>query len=132
MEMSDLKFVPILKIGNNKDVVTNDGDVDMQKCSVDTDLNLLAMENDRWFGCLDMDSKKVIFEQKRVLDRKGRHSHRFLSLNNEKYFAVQTSLNTIKVFKIKSNNEFEEDEALRISFGDNDIINFVEFDRYFE
>ncbi len=41
----NLVLVKVLNIGEHEDVVTNNGCVEMFKCSVDTDLKLLAMES---------------------------------------------------------------------------------------
>eukprot|EP01084_Bolivina_argentea_P027836 51716_1 len=131
--MKDLKLIPVLKV--NKDIKMSDNSSQMFKCSTDTNLKLLGMENQYWFECMDMDSKEIVFEQQLTLDGKGRNAHNFIVQNNQKYVTIQTSLNTIKMFKIlKVNNtfEFKENEALRICYDKKDVITFCEFDKNFE
>eukprot|EP01084_Bolivina_argentea_P027837 51717_1 len=131
--MKDLKLIPVLKV--NKDIKMKNSGTFMCKCSTDTSLKLLGMENNKGFTCMDMESKEIIFEQELSLDEKARNAHNFIVRNNQKYVTIQTSLNTIKMFKIlKVNNtfEFKENEALRICYDKKDVITFCEFDKNFE
>eukprot|EP01083_Nonionella_stella_P000526 1494_1 len=133
-DMKDLQFTQVLNLARDVKLSWK-GDA-FRKCSVNTDLGLLGVESadkQRWFGVIDMDRKENIFEvQCNLTDNYGRHSHNWITVQDRKYVTLQTAPNIIKMFEVKRNKEFEEDKNLRISFGENDKINFCEFDRYFK
>ena len=129
-DIKQLKFEPVLNV--NKDVQLNyNAQGYFFKGSIDSDLGLLGVScgfGGVKFVCVDMATKKAIFERK----SSGKHGHHWISINKQKYLSMQTKC-SVQMFKInEENNVFEEDAALRLSVGDGDRINYSEFDRYFK
>lgn len=90
------------------------------------------MESGGWFGVADLNKKKMILEMQRDCPSGyGQNTHRWISIDQQKYISVQTAKHEIKMFK-HDNSQFIEDEAFRITLPNDGIINFVEFDREFK
>ena len=124
-DIKDLQFEPVLNVEKEVDINIKHAD----KCSIDTDLMWLGIDTSDRFFCVDMVQKKVVLEKK----SKGEHSHHWLTLNAQKYLALQVSKNQMQMFKVDQETKaFEEDETLKVELGDWDNINFSEFDRKFE
>ena len=130
--VKDLEFEPILSINN---VEMNYNSDRVGKCSVDSELGLLGIDGIDWFGCIDMSTKKCIFQMPRVAPRYdwyGRNSHHWVRVQDQRYISVQTKRNEIQMFKITSEStQFSKDESFHILLPRTDTINYIEFDHDF-
>eukprot|EP01084_Bolivina_argentea_P170629 295672_1 len=99
---------------------------------MDYESPLLAIEGQKWNGCIDTNQKELIFKQKSELLNYGRHTSNWILINGEKYLSIKTAKNTIKMFKVQKNDNesysFEEDEKFGINLSSEENIMF----RYFE
>ena len=104
---------------------------DFYKCSVDSELGLLGLMVDDGctFFCVDMHSKKAIWKT----EAQGAHTHHWVTIREQKYLSLQTKTNEVKMFTVDAESKaFKENEALRLCLGEEDRINFTEFDTTFE
>eukprot|EP01084_Bolivina_argentea_P118499 210239_1 len=132
-----LQFMPVLNVEHG----THKLPYDIGKCSVDSDLGLLAVETDKRISCIDMKSKKIIFDHK-CPSISGEnysyqmYSHSWIVFNGKKYLSCQTEMGIIKFFKFrKDNNSFVEAKGLGISLDWYPGVNHIyccEFDKTFE
>eukprot|EP01084_Bolivina_argentea_P318098 551587_1 len=132
-DLTDLKFEPVLTVSEQ----VGDDNIarEVGKCSVDSSLGLLAVESKGKISCIDIEKKKEIFTETRdkTLTDNEMHSHRWIVIDGQKYFAIQWSQNTIRFFKIKQDdNSFTEAKKLRICLDEMDTITCCEFDETFE
>merc|ERR1719204_968147 len=127
VDMKQLTFEPVLK---KRDIIGlgYDGDT-FFKCSVQSDVGLLGIKCDSdQFYCVDMATKKVIFEQEAV----GRHSNHWIVVDGQIFVSLQTKKNEIKAFKLDgSSKTFTEAEAMRVVLGEADTIDCTAFDAKF-
>eukprot|EP01084_Bolivina_argentea_P131295 231770_1 len=108
-QFKDLKFEPVLNV--KEEVKDNNVDDIVGKCSVDSSLGLLAIESKGKISCIDIKQKKEIFREKRQTSQCEMHSHNWIVIDGQKYFAVQWSKNTIRFFKVKQDdNSFIEEK----------------------
>jgi len=132
-DLKDLQFEPVLNVRD--DVELSSDSNYMYKSSIDSDLNLLAMNGgsnvtnpDKLF-CVDMTTNEVIFEHEAC----GRYTHHWITIDDQKCLSLQTTPNTISVFKVSNeDHKFVEDESMRIVLDDEDVINFCEYDQSFD
>jgi len=107
-------------------------DMEFGKCSIDSDLGLLGMHPDpdetEKFSCIDISNKKVVFQH----PASGRYTHHWITINDQKHLSLHTTPNTISLFRVSDDHQFEEDESMKITLGDDDVINFLEYDQSFE
>ncbi len=126
-QIQDLELVPVF---NFKEDVTKDVLNDnLFKCSMDSETNLLGVRGFLWFGCVSLNTKKIIFEQK----VKGGcyFSHHWINVNGRKCLTVQTDTNVIKMYEV-NNNIFKEDKKMEIRVDKKEKINLVEFDKNYK
>ena len=97
-DMRDLTFKSILKVDVNTKLP--DSNTTRGKCSVDTDLALLGMESTRYFTCMDLATNELVFEQGISAFGAAKHCHNWIEVNGEKHVSIQTSPNTIQMFKV--------------------------------
>jgi len=117
-----------------EDVELNNDGTSFFKSSIDSDLRVLGMnggtddKDPDTFFCVDMDSKQLIFQHFAC----GRYSHHWITINDQKYLSLQTTPNTISMFRVSDDHKFEEDESMKITLDDDDTINFCEYDQSFD
>jgi len=127
-----LQFEQILNVRD--DVELNHDATFFFKCSIDSDLGVLGMNggvsdsDPDTFFCVDMDSKQLVYQHSSC----GRYSHHWITINDQKYLSLQTTPNTINMFRVSDDHQFEEDESMKITLDDDDVINFCEFDQEFD
>eukprot|EP01084_Bolivina_argentea_P027294 50737_1 len=124
---ADLKFVPVLEL-DHVDGSASLGSA-IGKCSIDTDLNLLAVEAPTQISCIDINSKKMIFTKTRNDLPNATFSHNFILKDNTKYMSFQTKDNEVKFFEIKNGNNFKEAKKFTLSAKRKDVIYGFEFDK---
>eukprot|EP01084_Bolivina_argentea_P022443 41709_1 len=116
---SQLKLVPVF---NFKKIIKKKVLLDkLYKCSFDSELNLVGVRSRDWFGCVSLDTNKIIFEQNVSGGRY--HSHHWIKVNNKKYLTVQTNENIIKMYKVNQTT-FEEEKNMEIKVADSSEIDF--------
>ena len=137
-DVKNLEFELMLNVSRDVEInAESDGKL-TYKCSFLPALGLLGMncdssltsyDADKYFFCVDTDAKSVIFEHK----IEGLHSHHGVDIKNEQYLSIQTTKNSIQMFKIDHKTKtFEEDELYRMVLGAMDEVNFFEFDSTFQ
>eukprot|EP01084_Bolivina_argentea_P092154 165825_1 len=82
-DIKDLKFVPVLNFKQH--VETNYSGDCFFKCTIDSELDLLALEGKKWFGCVDMKQRKIIFDQNTTVG--GKQTHCWFRKNKQKYLS---------------------------------------------
>eukprot|EP01083_Nonionella_stella_P011622 32994_1 len=133
---SELKFVPVFDIRELQNVKLQGTEIN--KCSTDSSLGLLGVEaGPNRFLCIDIHRKEEIFNiDLEISDYIGRHSHHWITIDQQKYLSIQTAKNIIKMYQIKQGTahrfSFEEDEQFRVCLPKSDTINCCEFDRNFK
>merc|ERR1711879_969335 len=105
----------------------------MRKCSIDCDLRLMGMNGGSaydpdTFFCVDIKTKKIAFKHSAY----GRYSHHWITINDQKYLSLQTTKTAITYFRVSDGHQFEEDDTMKIVLGDDDEINYCEYDQSFE
>merc|ERR1719300_2351434 len=80
------------------------------------------------FYCADMNTKQLVFKRSAF----GQFSHHFITVNDQKYLSLQTAKNTISMFTVSDDLQFQEDESMKITLDDDDTINFCEYDQSFD
>jgi len=127
--LKDLSFEPILNVRDDVDLQVP-GDYKIKKCSIDSDLGLLGMSESRsnTFFCVDIASKQLVFKHSAF----GRYSHHWLTIYEQKYLSLQTTKNTISMFRVGDDHNFVEDEPMKITLSDDDEINYIEYDHSFD
>ena len=122
-----LQFEPVLNV--RKEVTLSYTGSSYRKCSVEPELGLLGINCNNLFFCVDMGTKKVLFEEK----AHGCHSHHWVNYNDQKYISLQTAKNVMKMYRFdETNKSLTEDESLRLQVAENEEINSSEFDQKFE
>ena len=76
-DFKELKFEPVLNVKQDLNI-----DVALYKCSVDSESGLLGLQCEKKFFCVDMRTKKVVFEQER---KGGSHTHHWVPKPSLKY-----------------------------------------------
>jgi len=128
LDIGALKFEPTLNVKN--DVTSGINDDDFTKCAVQSELGLLCMKP--FMGTdlktIDMASRSVVFDTKCY---KGHdHIHHWLRIDDRFYLSVQCAANVIKFFSIEPDSKsFTEDDSLKLSFAEDDIVQCFEFDK---
>eukprot|EP00485_Elphidium_margaritaceum_P009312 CAMPEP_0202696876 /NCGR_PEP_ID=MMETSP1385-20130828/10205_1 /ASSEMBLY_ACC=CAM_ASM_000861 /TAXON_ID=933848 /ORGANISM="Elphidium margaritaceum" /LENGTH=338 /DNA_ID=CAMNT_0049353183 /DNA_START=92 /DNA_END=1105 /DNA_ORIENTATION=+ len=131
-DVKKLRFTEALNVGKQVKFDKFSGK-SLYKSSVDSEFKLLAVENgrDKWFGVVDMQQNKPVFETQRESD--AEQSHHWITVKGKKYLSVQMKKNVISMFKVTKKAkkfEFVEDKKYKISV--KGTINFCEFDANFE
>jgi len=104
LDMKTLNFTDALNVG--REVKLSYQGSGINKCSVDTELNVLGIEAHHWFGVVDFKSKRQIWSLDRETSNGGGrhnfgfHTHQWLTIGTQKYLSVQTKGNQIKMFKV--------------------------------
>merc|ERR1719361_1704312 len=80
------------------------------------------------FFCVDLETKKLIFQHSAC----GRYTHHWITVNDQKYLSLSTTNNTISMFRVSDDHQFEEDESMKITLDGDDVINFYEYDQSVE
>merc|ERR1711879_589317 len=93
-ELKGMKFEPILNV---KDDVKSITAPQLYKCSIQSDLGLLAISTGHTFYCVNMADNQVIFKVASV----GTHSHHWITINDQTYLSLQSKQqNKINVFRV--------------------------------
>eukprot|EP01084_Bolivina_argentea_P082074 148613_1 len=127
-DVTQLKFEPVLNVKDQ--VKDNTVHTKVGKCTVDSDLGILAVESYRQISCINIQNKKEIFSQDRGKTNGAQmFTHSWVVINAEKYLAFQSNKNTIQFFKVKpDDNSFTDAKELTICLDQNDTISCLEFD----